>query len=221
VKPNRSIPAAAIVPVLIYPDVREAVGWLCGAFGLSIGCGSDRAQLWFGDGAIIVADARSPPGRGHALCDGGCRRLFRRHGASPSCPVGHGRSLREQGRDQMNLHTRATEHRRPTQNLGITHYKLASAAKRAQRGSPIPAAARADRSSENRRRATAFCEEITRPSNAARRSAGTKLSASRRSSVSDMSAPKSNSRVADPACRPAIVRIIFHRSHCARCQVPQ
>jgi hypothetical protein len=57
-KPNRSIPAAAIVPVLIYPDVREAVGWLCGTFGLSRGCGSDRAQLWFGDGAIIVADVR-------------------------------------------------------------------------------------------------------------------------------------------------------------------
>lgn len=27
-KANRSIPAATVVPVLIYPDVRAAVGWL-------------------------------------------------------------------------------------------------------------------------------------------------------------------------------------------------
>ena len=26
-KPNRSIPSATVVPVLIYPDVREAVAW--------------------------------------------------------------------------------------------------------------------------------------------------------------------------------------------------
>jgi uncharacterized glyoxalase superfamily protein PhnB len=33
VKPNRSIPAATVIPVLIYPDVREAVEWLSTAFG--------------------------------------------------------------------------------------------------------------------------------------------------------------------------------------------
>ena len=32
-KRNRSIPAAAVVPVLIYPDVQEAVAWLGDAFG--------------------------------------------------------------------------------------------------------------------------------------------------------------------------------------------
>ena len=33
VKPNRSIPSAVVIPVLIYPDVREAVAWLSTAFG--------------------------------------------------------------------------------------------------------------------------------------------------------------------------------------------
>jgi uncharacterized glyoxalase superfamily protein PhnB len=32
-RPNRSIPASAVIPVLIYPDVRAAVAWLSAAFG--------------------------------------------------------------------------------------------------------------------------------------------------------------------------------------------
>ena len=60
-KPNRSIPRASVIPVLIYPDVREAVGWLCAAFGfverLQIG-ENHRSQLRFGDGAVIVGDVR-------------------------------------------------------------------------------------------------------------------------------------------------------------------
>lgn len=51
-KPNRSIPAATIIPVLIYPDVREAVVWLGAAFGFAerVRIGEDhRAQLSFGD----------------------------------------------------------------------------------------------------------------------------------------------------------------------------
>jgi uncharacterized glyoxalase superfamily protein PhnB len=32
-KPNRSIPSAQVIPVLVYPDVREAVAWLGAAFG--------------------------------------------------------------------------------------------------------------------------------------------------------------------------------------------
>ena len=32
-KPNRSIPAASVIPELIYPDVRAAVAWLEAAFG--------------------------------------------------------------------------------------------------------------------------------------------------------------------------------------------
>jgi uncharacterized glyoxalase superfamily protein PhnB len=61
-KPNRSIPSAVVIPVLVYPDVREAVAWLAAAFGfeerLRIG-ESHRSQLRFGDGAVIVADVRA------------------------------------------------------------------------------------------------------------------------------------------------------------------
>jgi uncharacterized glyoxalase superfamily protein PhnB len=60
-KPNRSIPRATVIPVLVYPDVRAAVAWLERAFGFSerVRIGEDhRAQLAFGDGAVIVADVR-------------------------------------------------------------------------------------------------------------------------------------------------------------------
>jgi uncharacterized glyoxalase superfamily protein PhnB len=70
VRPNRSIPSDTVVPVLVYPDVREAVEWLTNAFGfeerLQIG-DSHRSQLRFGDGAVIVADVRhdqKPPRAG-------------------------------------------------------------------------------------------------------------------------------------------------------------
>src|SRR6202044_1458429 len=58
-KHNRSVPAATVIPVLIYPDVREAVGWLCAAFGFveRLRIGEDhRSQLRVGDGAVIVAE---------------------------------------------------------------------------------------------------------------------------------------------------------------------
>ncbi|WP_327007163.1 VOC family protein [Dactylosporangium sp. NBC_01737] len=56
---NRSIPAATVIPVLTYPDVREAVSWLSAAFGFTeqVRIGENhRAQLRFGTGAVIVAD---------------------------------------------------------------------------------------------------------------------------------------------------------------------
>ena len=60
-KPNRSVPPSTVIPVLVYPDVREAVAWLSAAFGFAertrIG-ESHRAQMSIGgDGAMIVADA--------------------------------------------------------------------------------------------------------------------------------------------------------------------
>ncbi|MFG2040950.1 VOC family protein [Dactylosporangium sp. NPDC048998] len=61
-KANRSIPAAQVVPVLTYPDVRAAVAWLEAAFGFAerVRIGEDhRAQLRFGEGALIVADTGS------------------------------------------------------------------------------------------------------------------------------------------------------------------
>lgn len=66
-KPNRSIPASTVIPVLVYPDVREAVAWLSGAFGFTerVRIGENhRAQLRIGDGDLIVADVhgdRRPP----------------------------------------------------------------------------------------------------------------------------------------------------------------
>ena len=60
-KDNRSIPKAMVVPVLIYPDVRQAVEWLGAAFGFveCVRIGENhRAQLAFGDGALIIGDER-------------------------------------------------------------------------------------------------------------------------------------------------------------------
>lgn len=53
---NRSMPPATVIPELAYPDVREAVDWLCRVFGFSerLRIGDHRAQLVIGDGALIV-----------------------------------------------------------------------------------------------------------------------------------------------------------------------
>jgi uncharacterized glyoxalase superfamily protein PhnB len=61
VKPNRSIPAAQVIPVLVYPDVRAAVAWLQQAFGFEerVQIGENhRSQMRFGEGAVIVGDVR-------------------------------------------------------------------------------------------------------------------------------------------------------------------
>jgi uncharacterized glyoxalase superfamily protein PhnB len=61
VKANRSVPRSTVVPVLVYPDVREAVAWLGVAFGFveRVRIGEDhRSQLSVGDGAVIVGDVR-------------------------------------------------------------------------------------------------------------------------------------------------------------------
>lgn len=71
-KPNRSIPSATVIPVLIYPDVREAVAWLCAAFGFEerVQIGENhRSQLKVGDGAVIIGDVRNdrrPPHAGES-----------------------------------------------------------------------------------------------------------------------------------------------------------
>jgi uncharacterized glyoxalase superfamily protein PhnB len=53
-----------VTPVLVYPDVREAVAWLARAFGFEerVRVGeAHRAQLRVGtDGAVIVAEVRGP-----------------------------------------------------------------------------------------------------------------------------------------------------------------
>jgi uncharacterized glyoxalase superfamily protein PhnB len=62
-KKNRSAPDAAVIPVLYYPDVREAVEWLTTAlpFTERLRIADHRSQLVHASGAIVVAK----PG-GHA-----------------------------------------------------------------------------------------------------------------------------------------------------------
>jgi len=62
-KKNRAAPDAAVIPVLYYPDVREAVAWLTTAlpFNERLRIGDHRCQLSHGNGAVVVAE----PG-GHA-----------------------------------------------------------------------------------------------------------------------------------------------------------
>lgn len=62
VRSNRSIPSATVIPVLIYPDVREAARWLEAAFGFAerVRIGENhRSQMRVGDGAVILGDVRS------------------------------------------------------------------------------------------------------------------------------------------------------------------
>jgi uncharacterized glyoxalase superfamily protein PhnB len=62
VKPNRSVPSATVIPELPYPDVREAVAWLGGAFGFRerLQIGDHRAQLEYEGGAVIVIQRDDP-----------------------------------------------------------------------------------------------------------------------------------------------------------------
>jgi uncharacterized glyoxalase superfamily protein PhnB len=59
---NRSAPEGPVIPVLTYADVEAASAWLVEVLGFTervvIGPGH-RAQLSFGEGALIVADTGS------------------------------------------------------------------------------------------------------------------------------------------------------------------
>jgi uncharacterized glyoxalase superfamily protein PhnB len=58
---NRSMPDCVIIPTLAYRDVRGAVGWLCESFGFAerLAIGDHRAQLVFGNGAVVLTQMRS------------------------------------------------------------------------------------------------------------------------------------------------------------------
>jgi uncharacterized glyoxalase superfamily protein PhnB len=60
---NRSMPDCGVIPELAYPDVAEAVTWLCEAFGFRerLRIGNHRAQLSVGRCAVIVTEARRDP----------------------------------------------------------------------------------------------------------------------------------------------------------------
>ena len=56
---NPSAPPQSVIPVLTYDDVRAAVEWLTSVLGCTerVRIDDHRAQLAFGDGAVIIADA--------------------------------------------------------------------------------------------------------------------------------------------------------------------
>jgi uncharacterized glyoxalase superfamily protein PhnB len=55
---NRTMPAATVFPVLVYPDVAEAIDWLCTAFGFRERwrAGGHRAVLEFDGGAVMLGE---------------------------------------------------------------------------------------------------------------------------------------------------------------------
>ncbi len=67
---NRSMPRSAVIPVLVYEDVAEAVAWLCEAFGFRERwrAGGHRAQLAVGGrGAVVVTEPGARAGDGVAF----------------------------------------------------------------------------------------------------------------------------------------------------------
>jgi uncharacterized glyoxalase superfamily protein PhnB len=61
---NRSIPRSTVIPELSYPDIGEAIDWLCTNFGftLRLRIADHRAQLNVGDGAVVLMSR--PPREG-------------------------------------------------------------------------------------------------------------------------------------------------------------
>jgi uncharacterized glyoxalase superfamily protein PhnB len=59
------MPSCTVIPVLGYPDVGEAIDWLCQAFGFSlrIRIANHRAQLNAGDGAIVISGETGAGGK--------------------------------------------------------------------------------------------------------------------------------------------------------------
>jgi uncharacterized glyoxalase superfamily protein PhnB len=55
---SRTTGSASVIPELVYPDVEEAIDWLCETFGFTELWRADghRARLAFGNGVVIVAD---------------------------------------------------------------------------------------------------------------------------------------------------------------------
>lgn len=66
---NRSIPDAAIIPVLQYPDMAEAVRWLCDVFGFRerLRIADHRMQLTFGGGAVVAVQGNGGAAGGHSV----------------------------------------------------------------------------------------------------------------------------------------------------------
>ncbi|MBV8257122.1 MAG: glyoxalase [Actinobacteria bacterium] len=67
---NRTMPETTVMPVLVYPHVREAIQWLARAFGFveRWEAKGHRAQLLVGDGCVVVVDGTAEAACGaHSL----------------------------------------------------------------------------------------------------------------------------------------------------------
>jgi len=55
---NRSIPRSTVIPELAFPNIGEAIDWLCDAFGFTLRSRimNHRAQLNVGDGAVVLTE---------------------------------------------------------------------------------------------------------------------------------------------------------------------
>lgn len=58
---NRSMPSGDVIPELSYPDVAEAVAWLCAAFGFRerLRIAEHRAQISVGSGSVVAIKGAS------------------------------------------------------------------------------------------------------------------------------------------------------------------
>jgi uncharacterized glyoxalase superfamily protein PhnB len=74
---NRSMPESVVIPVLAYPDVRQAVDWLGRAFGFveRLRISEHRAQLSFGDGSVVVTGRQ--PNHGDPAGSSDCSIMVR------------------------------------------------------------------------------------------------------------------------------------------------
>jgi uncharacterized glyoxalase superfamily protein PhnB len=66
------MPLSVVIPALVYPDVREAVAWLCDSFGFveRLRIGAHRAQLSIGEGDLVVAEMRRDSGASSSEASG-------------------------------------------------------------------------------------------------------------------------------------------------------
>jgi uncharacterized glyoxalase superfamily protein PhnB len=79
---NRSIPRCTVIPELAYPEIGEAIDWLCDAFGFSLRLriGNHRAQLNVGDGAVVLTEQRGLDGEdSSSAAEVQPRRVDRQH----------------------------------------------------------------------------------------------------------------------------------------------
>ncbi len=74
---NRSVPPGPVLPEIVYEDVEAAVAWLCEAFGFAVRwqAGDHRAQLWVGEGAVVVRDRPPDVDEGEPV-PGACSALL-------------------------------------------------------------------------------------------------------------------------------------------------